>query len=88
MHLIHELVRSAGLDTYNPVNPQATPYVSQPFNFPGFKMPDFGADSPSFPLPHMSSMPTDGTSSSFMPHGADALENIGDISSVCHLPSW
>jgi len=58
---------------YRPAN-MAT-YASPPFDFAGgFKMPNFEAESPSFPLPGTS---TNNTNDVFGPHGVDhVFENV------------
>ena len=82
----HRLVhKPAETPNYNldcsPANP--TPYEPPSFEFPGFKVADFGADGPPYPLP--------GTlngdmNNSFMPRGPGVFEDVSTcLRYISHL---
>jgi hypothetical protein len=75
--LVH---KPAETPNYNLDCSPATPYEPPPFEFTGFKMADFGADGPRYPLP---GTPNGNMNSSFMSRGADVFEDVSTC--LCYI---
>jgi hypothetical protein len=77
--LVHKPVETPNYNLdCSPANP--TPYEPLLFKFTGFKMADFGADSPLYSLP---GTPNGNMNSLFMSHGAGVLEDVSTC--LCYI---